>query len=229
MSALPEIYPFSPYLASIDPLGIYPEAHSDPSRVLAEGKYAFPHLRAEDIQRVEAFLTNGGVIDPLNIVFWGGASLGRVRSIVDSLSRWVPTFFSAPQWGLATEDGATVKLERLHSLQHTRLSSPYRTVILLTRIVGSFARQHVRIMTPIVTSGPWGTIALAGAHTQAKEPRRTWPPLWHRISDWHEARNNLRDDVLQTLGHAAFEHRIFPTEGVWQGKPFDGRVMFFRL
>jgi hypothetical protein len=229
MSAPPRHYPFSPYLASIDPLQLYPDGHLAVGESSPGPRYEFPYLRPSDIDRLVAYLARGGVVDPLNIVFWGRASLGPITQMLDQLSSWIPTLLSAPLWGLAEVDGDRVKLETARSLQNTRWPTSIKPLLLLTQVVNSWARHHVRIMTPFHAGGPWGTIAVAGAHTESITPQRAFPYFWHRVGDWGEARDMLVRDVRAVLGDEALDTRIFPTEGRWQGRHFDGRVAFVRV
>lgn len=225
----PRDYPFSPYLASIDPFELYPEAQVGSEGALPPGQYDLPYLRQADVEQVGRFLASGGVIDPLNLVFWGRATLDGLTGLLDRLSNWVPAFLSAPLWGLAETQGSRRKLQTVHSLQQATPRPWVSPVLILTRVIGSWARHHVRIMFPFHAPGNWGAVALAGAHTESVGVRRQFPYIWHKVNDWAEARNMLADDLRSLLDEEAFELRIFPTEGRWQGKQFDGRVVFVHL
>jgi len=220
--------PFSPYLSSIDPLGIYP-ASSGAASVRASW-YETPYLSSAERMLLEAFLAERAVVDPLNLVLWGSATLDRLVSLTASLQRWVPTLASSPQWGLTQEHGVRVRLPRMYSLQNTRVNARFKPMLILTQVINTVARHHVRIMTPFEAGGGWGTVALAGAHTETLGRTGRWlPPLWHRVEDWHVARDMLRSDLASIVGGSFVERRRFPTEGVWQRKPFDGRVYFVRV
>lgn len=225
-SAPPANYPFAPYLSSIDPEGIYPAAKA--SGPLSSG-YEWPHLRSADHLRLEAHLTAGGVVDPLNLVFWGSADLGAIANLVGRLQGWTQTLFSSPQWGLRTALGTNQKLPDVFSMQPGNALLP-RPILFLTKVVhDSWARHHVRLFQPFEVSDDWGHITLAGAHSESVSPRARRPFLWHRINDWEVARDALAGELRQLLGENAFAVRRFPTEGRWQTRPFDGRVIFVHL
>ena len=194
----------------------------------SRGKYSFPYLRPSDIHRVLTFIRAGGVVDPLNFVFWGHADLAAIQDTSRRLRNWSVTQLSAPQWALADAIHGRQKLGTIVSLQPTNwpTSSP---IILLTQVLSSFARHHVRIFQPFDGGDGWGHITVAGAHTESVGLRRSFPYLWHKIDDWEQARNLLADDLHAFVHDDNFVVRVFPTQGRWQGRPFDGRVIFVHL
>lgn len=229
MTPLPSsLPPFSPYLSSIDPVGIYPASGGGANE--RAGKYETPYLSPAEREMLEAFLAERAVVDPLNMVLWGSATLDRLVSLSAGLTRWVQTWASSPQWGLVRDGEVRVPLPHVHSLQDTRVNSRFKPVLILTQVINTVARHHVRMMTPFEARDGWGTVTLVGAHTETLGRTGRWvPPLWHRVEDWHAARDILRSDLARIVGVNQVERRRFPTEGVWQRKPFDGRVYFVRV
>ena len=231
MSALSSVHspplqhPFSVFLASADPENVYPDAAIDLPRLLDNPAYDFPHLIPADIREIAAYLQDGKVVDPLNLVLWGAKSPDQITTFVNLLSGWRSTLLGSPFWGLADSRGSRQKVKSVDSLQKAT-SAWARGYIVLTRIASSWGRHHVRIFEPIFAGGEWGYIALVGAHTESLGFIRGLPYVWHRISDWHVARDLFAENAGSVLMEDAFESRIFPSEGRWQGNQFDGRIAF---
>ncbi len=225
---LPANYPFSPFLSSLDPMGIYPDARLDGSGSLDPQRYDFPYLGKAHVDDILTCIASGGVVDPLNHVLWGDVTMQAVDRITKQLDGWVRTLASAPQWGLGETGQGEQRVEVAHSIQPF-WGPALPLVINLTRVVGSFARQHVRVFQPFYAGPPWGYIALVGAHTERIGTRGQFPYLWHRVQDWHEARDRLAEDLLQFAVDPSPVERLLPTKGRWQRRSFDGVVKFLHF
>lgn len=223
----PTYYPFSPVLSSRDPLGVYRDARVRTGLLTGGAKYDYPRLATNFADEVGRFVNSGGVVDPVNLVFWGDADRNTMELLVDRLP-WTKTILSSGQWGVGEKAGVRLSLPDVDSIQPGQGLS-WRPMAILTFLVSNFARLHARIFESFTPDDHWGHIALAGAHAEQIGRRQGKPYFWHRVEDWHEARNQLADDLRAVLGAAALNPRKFTTDGTWQGREFDGEVVFVRV
>lgn len=234
----PEDYPFTPVLSSLDPDDIYPDAHALGATLPSE-VYEFPNLPSDQAAYIQACVDGGGVVDPLNLVLWGNATAPNLKNMVSSLGGWTATFASSPQWGLGVGEASgrthDEKLTVFRSIQPQTIPTLIRRLHLggiyvhFTKVVSSFTRQHVRVFNPFFAGSDWGYVALAGAHTEVVGPRHQFPWLWHRVVDWHAARDGLAADLSNILGGQEPSERYFRTEGRWQRREFDGVMKFLHF
>lgn len=220
----PTKHPFSTFLTSVDPSGIFPDAAADLPGILANAGYYFPYLEQEDIARIVSFVQNNGVVDPLNLVLWGAQDPAEILQFVRRLSGWRSTLFSSRFWGLAESEGSRQVVASVESLRWGR-----EGFLVFTKIVDNWARHHVRVFKPVLASEEWGYVALVGAHTETLGFIKTPPFVWHRVSDWEVARDLFAESARIALGDNSFEPRAFPNEGRWQGHEFDGRVILIKI
>lgn len=209
-------------------MGIYPDARLDGSGSPDPQHYDFPYLGKAHVDDVLTYIASGGVVDPLNLVLWGEVTMQTVDGIIEQLGGWVRTLASSPQWGLGETDQGEQKVEVAHSVQPFR-GPALPLVINLIRVVGAFARQHVRVFQPFHVGPPWGYITLVGAHTERIGKRGQFPYLWHRVQDWHAARDRLAEDLLEFAADPRPVERLLPTKGRWQRRSFDGVVKFLHF
>lgn len=235
----PAQQPFSPFLYSRNDVGLYPDAQVSGFTVPPE-QYDFPYLSPQEAASALACITRGGVVDPLNLVLWGEATRAAVHDIAYQLVGWTRTLASAPQYGLGLTEAfgrtAEQRVAVIHSMQPVgRLGrSGHRLVRSVfaefTKVVTSFSRQHVRVFEPFYAGETWGHVTLIGAHTEAIGRTGRWvPPLWHRVVDWHEARNRLVQDLSPLATDGEPFRRLQPTQGRWQRRDFDGVMKFLHF
>lgn len=224
----PTQYPFAPILWSKDPLGLYRDAIVGTGALGASQKYQFPRLAADYTARIHQFVTAGGVVDPLNLVFWGDADRNTIQDVVTKLP-WGETILSSNQWAVSEVSGAQQALPTIYSIQPGHAASLRRPWAVLTLIVGALARHHARIFDSFQPTKEWGHITMVGAHTERIKMRSEPPFFWHTIQDWHEARNKLAGDLERIVGRGAFSPIQLRTDGVIQGRDFDGWVIFVKV
>ena len=229
MPKVPASRPFAPFLSSFDPDGeIYPDARLDGSSSPDPGQYDFPHLGEAEVDDILSYTSSGGVVDPLNLVLWGDVTSQKVDSIIGHLDGWSRTLASSAQWGLRETDQGLQKVERAHSIQPFA-GLALRPVVYLTRVVRGFARQHARVFESFYVGPPWGYITLVGAHTERLGRIGKFPYLWHRVQDWHEARDKLAQDLVVFSTDPSPVELLLPTKGRWQRRLFDGIVKFLHF
>lgn len=225
----PDKYPFSPFLSSADPLKIFPDASIDLPELIRDAGYYLPHLTIAERERIVSYIQNKKVVDPLNLVIWGASTSDEILSFISQIRGWHNTLFSSPFWGLADAfDGTRQRVATVDSREQATVNWA-RGVVILTRIANFWARHHVRIFEPVFAGDEWGYMSLVGAHTEVIRFQRRMAFAWHRTVDWHVARDQFSDSVVKFLPTDAFEARILPTEGQWQGQLFDGRLTFIDL
>ena len=224
----PAIHPFSLYLASADPLKIYPDSAVDLANISSHPDYALPFMEHQDIDQIVAYLEAGKVVDPLNLVLWGADSPDQILTFVQHLDGWTGTSLSSPFWGFFEGSGGSRHtVETQESIGQATVGWA-NSVVVLTKIYRAFARHHVRVFEPFDAGSGWGYVALVGAHTEALGRVGKWK-IWHRVRDWNEARDLFTDSAMEELAVEAFEIGEYHTEGRWQGHAFDGQIVLIQM
>ncbi|MEX2237184.1 MAG: hypothetical protein WEB00_06595 [Dehalococcoidia bacterium] len=212
--------------------------------------YEVEGLSRDELAAMFMHVAAGHAIDPVNALFGGSISLAALRNLRAGLRRqgWQDTRLGSPQF--ATPLGM-VQLRMRWQLQKPvealRLPRPLRALLRgvdaqLNQTIGWRFRHHLRIAPPCATDGG-GRLAIAGVHSEVMpvlstaglrrlwerglEPRdlRSW--LQHTVVDWDAARGVLARD----LKAAGFAGTLVGCRhaGVYQGVPFDGRILRVEL
>jgi hypothetical protein len=231
-------------------------ALNDPSPPLPELRarlrYEVPSVSSHERDVLSLHLVAGHAVDPVSVLVTGISSARQLNDMRAGLRRqgWQPTRLGGRQFA---SPSAHLQVAMRWQLQKPAAGRPLRLPRPFARLLGRAERlgnelitwrfrHHLRL-SPLCSSGSGEMLALAGVHTEllpvltpaaarqlkkrGLSPAQLSGWLRHTVIDWLKARSILEAD-LKSSGHATTMQR-WSHEGVYQGVPFDGRILVVEL
>jgi hypothetical protein len=231
-------------------------ALSDPDLALPELRarlrYDLPAVSPHERDVLAMHLAAGHAVDPLAAVITGRLSERRLAGLRSALrtQSWHLTRLGGRQFAAPRPH---VQLAMRWQLQKTAAGRPLRLPKPLGRLLSRVEaqanqlitwrfRHHLRLSPPCTGAG-YPSIVLAGVHTEVLpvltpaaarqlqgrglRPAQLGGWLRHTVIDWNKARALLESD-LKSAGIKPSVQQ-WAHHGVYQGVPFDGRVLLITL
>lgn len=231
-------------------------ALNDPNLPLPELQarlcYDLPSLPAHERKVLAMHVAAGHALDPVSAVLTGSLSDRRLAALRSALRgrNWQLTRLGGRQYASPLPHiqlAMRWQLQKNAGARPPRLPRPFgrllgRVEALASELIIWRFRHHLRISPPCSTSDE-AMVAVAGVHTEilpvlnpaasrqlkrkGLHPAQLSSWLRHTVIDWTKSRSLLESDLKAAGLMPSVEQ--WRHDGVYQGVPFDGRVLVVTL